>query len=1021
MSKERTIHCQNILTLFRQPLEEFYRTVNSHGGREHGHLSLQLSRQQLALVVASYPSAYRKAVFLPSPAESKMFLKAIKSWDTFLEQGRSWHLLDDSLTEQERSGITLTSLSEAMSAWLTEDPTHHFIIPASAADLTVPFSERYRDHILQVTVGEKIESIRYFSEQLVARGYTRHTTSLEPGSFRIQGEQIYVSLPYSSGYFVLTLYGSHLESIVHTDHHRTYSQTSLHIIPVNFPSEQEPLLDHLKSSLVFKPVSLSGVQGNTTITYDSLHNDVPFPFNSVTERSLDKKNNYYVLYKNEHHIRHFLSDQGITPQALCAHALADIPVSLQHKNDVIVSEKFFFPSEPSEEKGIGYRKGLELISSLIPGKPAVHADHGIGIFEGLQERTLGTYTRDYIILRYADGDVLSVPVEFAHKVTAYVGETPTLHRLGGVASWLKVRKKAQEDAVKLAKEMLRLARTRSTQTREPYFLNPEIDATLDRTFPFSLTPDQQVTWQDIRRDLESTIPVDRLVVGDVGFGKTEIALRAAAHVVANGKQVAVIAPTTLLVQQHADTFIERLKESKNNIGVLSRFITHRDHKKVVAGIADGSITIAIGTHALLSKHLSWKHLGLVIIDEEQRFGVKQKEHFKALRAQVDMLSMSATPIPRTLSMALSGLRQLSVIATPPRGRQEVKTIVTKDTNTILKNAISFELQRQGQVYVVSPRVQRLGFLKQRIAMLFPTARIALAHGQMDDTTLAHVMHDFDQGSVDILIASTIIENGLDLPNANTLIVTSAPSLGLSDLYQLRGRVGRRERQGHAYFLYEQDQMTPIQRQRLSALTEASRLGSGWELARRDLEIRGAGNLLGAEQSGTVNAVGLQFYLDLVHDALDSKTIASELLEPDIHLPFSALIPPSYISDIHARTRWYQRLSRATTLSELTRHIQTMTEEYGPLPSDVHTLSILHQLKILARSAHITRIETQIITPPGSSPFTRLTLTTSSVPHLIRTLSSLGSWTVRGTTLSIDMKNLTISTIESLIAALSKEE
>lgn len=653
-----------------------------------------------------------------------------------------------------------------------------------------------------------------------------------------------------------------------------------------------------------------------------------------------------------------------------------IPLSeaIKNRSDIRIKE----PGSISRERA------RELIGVLTVGRPAVHSDHGIGIYEGLQMKPAAGGQREYLVLQYAQGDVLYVPVEFAHKVSAYIGEgTPALHRLGGTV-WSKTKRRAREEAANFARELLAVSGQRKHARRPPYFISPAIEAKLTESFPFTLTPDQVQTWQEVLADLTSAKPLDRLVVGDVGFGKTEIAIRAAAHTIANKKQVAVLAPTTLLVQQHADIFESRLKIK---VSVMSR-LAPRSSKSEVG-------SLAIGTHALLSPKITWKNLGLVIIDEEQKFGVRQKEHFKRLRGEVDILSLSATPIPRTLAFALSGLRDLSLIQTAPPERRSIATQVALRRDKVMQTAIERELQRRGQVYVVASKIRHLAFIKKHLAMLVPKAAIAVAHGRLPAQELARFIHKFDIGKIDILISSNIVENGLDLPNVNTMIVWNATDFGLADLYQLRGRVGRRARQGYTYFFYDQHELTRRERERLAALIEAGRLGAGWSIARRDLEIRGAGNLLGRQQSGTAAEVGVQLYLDLVNQAAQEK---AEKPNVEIFLPLTALLPTTYIPDTSARAQWYQRLTRAVSAGTLHQHQQQLEREYGPLPEAARNLILLIHLQRSAEEIGITKIDSKRITPPGEDPFFRVILhgktitaletpaiTPDFVQNLIRTL------------------------------------
>lgn len=680
------------------------------------------------------------------------------------------------------------------------------------------------------------------------------------------------------------------------------------------------------------------------------------------------------IISNQDRRRHALQNIAIPPAKF---PVATVSLEEFAKHETVNKldlPPFLVPSPaPSQAQPISRQQALELIGSLAIGKPAVHVDHGIGIYEGLQQKTSDRIENEFLVLQYAAGDILFVPVEFAHKVTPYIGEGhPAVHRLGGTV-WSKTRRKAKEEAAAFAKELLKTAGARSHARRARYTIHPSVEAELDRTFPHDLTPDQARTWQEVRRDLSSEHPVDRLIVGDVGFGKTEIAVRAARHAVENERQVALIAPTTLLVQQHADTFRQRLPRLANQIGMLSRFTSTADIRAAKKSLASGQLSIAVGTHALLSPGVQWQNLGLVIIDEEQKFGVRHKEHFKKLRAAVDMLSLSATPIPRTLGMALSGLRELSLIQTAPLGRQAVATHISPFNEKVLDKAITAELARGGQIYIVAAKIAHLPSIQRYISGRFPDAKVGLAHGRLDNRKLAGIMHGFDTGEIDILISSNIVENGLDLPNANTLIVWNATYFGLADLYQLRGRIGRRDRQGFAYFFYHQQELTTTQRQRLASLTEASRLGEGWTIARRDLEIRGAGSLLGAKQHGAANEVGVQLYLDLINQAVQDSRGQASVAQAEVNLPLSALLPATYIPATGERAQIYQRLARAATIPDLDTEARQLESRFGPLPPLAQNLIVQMKLQRAAAAAGITRIDVKKVTPPLDPAFFRVTL------------------------------------------------
>lgn len=510
------------------------------------------------------------------------------------------------------------------------------------------------------------------------------------------------------------------------------------------------------------------------------------------------------------------------------------------------------------------------LSNLKPGVFVVHADHGIGVFRGF-EKDRGTefYSIEYAPPRRGGmPDRLLVPRRQSPKLSRYVGfETPTVHRLGGMA-WETTKRKVREDAQHFAEELVGIFRKRIAASRPPYPRHAEVGRELDHSFAYAMTGGQRRALAAIESDLSQAKPMDRLLVGDVGFGKTEVAIRVAARAAYSGRQVAVLAPTTVLADQHGETFRQRLGALPINVALLSRLASRREARRIIREIRNGAVDIAVGTHRLLSADIAWRDLGLVIIDEEQRFGVHQKETFKKFRAAIDMLSLSATPIPRTLSLALAKLRDVSLIEEPPAGRFPTKTFVLPYAAAAAREAIQAELARGGQVFYLWNRIETLDTVRRDVAAMAARARIAVLHGRMREQELIRTMHGFREGTVDVLVATTIIENGLDLPNVNTLVVANASRLGLAQAHQLRGRIGRGDRPSYAYFFFPPRSLTDEARLRLDALREAEGPGAGMQLALRDLEIRGAGNVLGRQQSGAVNRVGLNLYAHLLGEALE---------------------------------------------------------------------------------------------------------------------------------------------------------
>ncbi len=612
-------------------------------------------------------------------------------------------------------------------------------------------------------------------------------------------------------------------------------------------------------------------------------------------------------------------------------------------------------------------------SDVKVGDYVVHVDHGIGIYRGLVRRNFDGEEREYLEIEYARGDKLFVPVYQADRLSRYVGPQgtpPVLNRLG-TADWELVKRRAKRAVAEIAKELLELYARRATIRGHAFSPDSPWQQELEASFPYEETEDQLRAAEEIKRDMEQPRPMDRLVVGDVGFGKTELAVRAAFKAVMDGKQVAVLVPTTVLAQQHYNTFRERMASFPVNVAMLSRFLTRSQQQKVIEGLRTGSVDIVIGTHRLLSKDVEFKDLGLLIIDEEQRFGVVHKEKLKRLRASVDVLTLTATPIPRTLHMSLTGIRDMSTITTPPEERLPVKTTVAEYDERLIRQAILRELDRGGQVYFVHNRVQGIEIVANQIRRIVPEARVAVAHGQMSERELERTMLAFARGEIDVLVSTTIIESGLDIPTANTIIINRADQFGLAQLYQLRGRVGRGAVRAYAYLLYDKGKrLSPEARRRLHAIYEASDLGAGFRIALQDLELRGAGELLGARQHGHIAAVGFDLYARLLAKAVQELREQGELdlpgpteeshLDPlpaavHMDLPLQAGIPTTYIPNDELRLQLYRRIASIADEDALVAMQQELVDRFGPLPREVEDLLFVVRVKILARQAQVERI------------------------------------------------------------------
>jgi len=598
-----------------------------------------------------------------------------------------------------------------------------------------------------------------------------------------------------------------------------------------------------------------------------------------------------------------------------------------------------------------------------PGDVVVHVDQGIGRFHGLRKLTVGEAEGDYLLLEYAGGDKLYIPVDKFHLVQRYVGagasaSGPSLDRLGSSA-WARAKERVRASIRDMAQELLRLYAAR--QVAEGYAFSPDTpwQREFEAAFPFEETGDQFTAIQAVKADMSRLQPMDRLVCGDVGYGKTEVAMRAAFKAVMDGKQVAVLVPTTVLALQHLQSFSERFAPFPIVVEMLSRFRTRSEQQKVLRGLRDGAVDIIIGTHRLLQNDVRFRDLGLLVVDEEQRFGVAAKERLKRFRTEVDVLTLTATPIPRTLHMAMLGVRDISTIETPPEDRLSIRTYVTRFDPEVVRQAIEEEIGRGGQVFFVHNRVESIHTMARALRRLVPHVEIAVAHGQMAEDELERVMCDFYARRYQLLCCTAIIESGLDIPTANTIIINRADRFGLAQLYQLRGRVGRDRFRAHAYLLIPRKQaLTEGARKRLQVLAELTELGSGFKIASRDLEIRGAGNLLGAEQHGHVNAVGFDLYCQLIQETVaELKGVDRQIVvDPVLRLPIEAFIPEDYVSDATVRFTLYRRLSAAASGAEREELAGELRDRFGPLPAPVEHLFTVLDLKATARSLRIREID-----------------------------------------------------------------
>lgn len=630
---------------------------------------------------------------------------------------------------------------------------------------------------------------------------------------------------------------------------------------------------------------------------------------------------------------------------------------------VVLTEKELFAKVPKKrprQQHVENAERLKSYTELKTGDYVVHVNHGIGKFMGMTTMEVDGVHQDYMTIQYKGSGQLFIPVTQLNLVQKYVaaeGKGPKLNKLGG-SDWAKTKKNVASKIEDIADDLIELYAKREAEKGFAFKPDDSYQRQFDNDFPYTETPDQLRSIEEIKKDMERERPMDRLLVGDVGYGKTEVALRAAFKAVESGKQVAILVPTTILAQQHFDTMNERFEGYPIATGILSRFQTGAQVKETLEGLKDGSVDVIVGTHRLLSKDVEFKDLGLLVIDEEQRFGVKHKERIKELKSQVDVLTLTATPIPRTLNMSMIGVRDLSVIETPPTNRYPIQTYVMEENAGAIREGIMREMRRNGQVFYLHNRVQDIEKVVAEIEALVPEARVGYIHGQMTEKQLEDILFEFIAGEYDVLVTTTIIETGIDIPNANTLFVENADHMGLSQLYQLRGRIGRSSRVAYAYFLYQKNRvLTEVGEKRLEAIKDFTELGSGFKIAMRDLSIRGAGNLLGKQQHGFIDSVGYDLYSQMLADAVKKKQgkKVKRRSDSEISLGIEGFLPSSYIEDEQQKIEFYKRLRQANSHEEVVDIQDDMLDRFGDYPAEVDNLLQITDLKIIADQVQVERI------------------------------------------------------------------
>lgn len=630
------------------------------------------------------------------------------------------------------------------------------------------------------------------------------------------------------------------------------------------------------------------------------------------------------------------------------------------RKEIVLTEELLYGYQGGRKATKLSGKRVHDAAQLTVGDYLIHPDHGIGRFMGLEPRQVVGVVRDYLRLQYAGEGKLYLPVELLPLLRRHPGTTDDPPRLStlGTNEWARAREKARASAEALAAELIKTYAKRQVSKGTSFPAVPDWDPLIEQNCPFTLTVDQRQAVRAVLADMEREVPMERLVSGDVGFGKTEVAIRAAHRAIGNSAQVAVLVPTTVLARQHHETFLERFAGLPVRVEMLSRFTSDARARDTLAGLKDGSVDVVVGTHRLLNENIEYKNLGLLIVDEEHRFGVGQKERLKRLRANLDILSLSATPIPRTLYMSLVGLRDVSQIMTPPQGRKPIQTVLQPYDPLAVREAVLFELERGGKVFCIHDRIGSIGLRARTLGQLVPEARIGVAHGQMGEAELEEIMLGFEEGAYDVLLSTTIVESGLDIAGANTLVIERADRLGLAQLYQLRGRVGRRQTEAWAYMLYP-GRLTEQAQRRLYAIAELNDLGSGHLLAEKDMEIRGVGNLLGPEQHGHISAVSIEVYTEMLAEEvakLKGEQRAAEAPQVTVDLSLDARLSPTYVQDDAVRINYYGRFAEAEGLAEVNRIAREMREAFGPFPPEVKAFIELARLRLLAGAKGVATIK-----------------------------------------------------------------
>jgi transcription-repair coupling factor (superfamily II helicase) len=941
----------------------------------------------------------------------------------------------------------------------------------------VPSKNELEEKSINLKVGQKISNIELI-EELVTKGYeVAPGDFLEKGMYYQKGEIITVYPANTDHPIRIELAFDEIESMdFFTQHEGKQSVKKIKkadIYPLSIDKDTGIIFDYLdKDTLVIEDeidvideyfdawnmIMNDVYEKSAALTFTTFNEDVDKhlhlhyltvlkyrgTYDFVSDLREKQRNNWKVMFftKRTQELKNIFSEYNIPysedPEEMRAYNKSDhflflatidkeavFPKAFQNPELklIVLTDKDISSFKEESKKTFNQKVYLDFLTGLKPGDYVVHADHGIAQFMGLEKKTIDEITREYMKLGYAENDKLFVPIDQADKVNKYIGadeNLPKLTRLGS-AEWSTITNRVKKETEKIAQELLVLYAKRKSAKGLKFKKDNDLQEKFETTFPYEETPGQLKAINDVKDDMEKNTPMDRLICGDVGFGKTEVAMRAAFKAVQDRKQVAIVSPITILADQHYRSFVKRMDEFDVRIEMLSRFKTPKQQKEILKKLEKGEVDIVIGTHRLLQPDVKFKNLGLIIVDEEQRFGVKQKERLKEVKSEVDVLTLTATPIPRTLNICLNKLRDITTITTAPPGRLPIITEVRRFSNGLVREAIRKELERGGQVYFLHNRVQTIDSMADKLRKLVPEAKFGVAHGKLGSGDLEETIVAFKEHKFDVLVSSTIIENGIDLANANTLIVNNAERFGLAQLYQLRGRVGRGKQQAYAYFLYHGQRLKLDAKKRLRAIVEASDLGSGFQIAMKDLEIRGAGDILGANQHGVINVVGVSHFIRMLNKAVEDLKAGrlatgkgeEEVREVSIELPVTAFIPDAYIVNAKDKINAYQKLSSADNLPYLKDLNEEMIQEYGRMPREVQNLFRVLELKIESKKAGLLNVKAENLHMAKGKQIV-LTMSKSVKPENIMSLLEHNpKWLISGTKLKINIEDLGLHWFDAL--------